>query len=409
MDTNGTTAAPSDEGVSPLMRIAWTIGRGVAVLLSALIVAHWMATVWDSGWFQLSASLLLCFGLPLTFHVLVKRQIQARGGSARFQLLTLLALLNVPVLVWAAVKQPAVFLDALGDEGLGALKWVAVQVGSRDPAETPVAEPTDEPLEPAADAALDATGAPPIEAPSDVTPAAPEPPIAAAAPVETTLEFESLGGQMVVTASVNGHEPLPFVLDTGASYSTLNAAAMQELGLEIPPGAPERTMRTASGEATGALVLAERVDLGDQQRHGVVFWSCEPCAVGSAVGLLGLNIWQGYLLTIDPVDQTVSLRPRAGQTSRVMDVEPYLDIEATSSRMAEGELHVDLSLHNRASRAVEQAVVLVTALDGQGREVGAFTVDAGAVAALSSSQALGSMPQAIEVSQVQLELLDAWW
>ena len=409
-DPNGPANTSKGDHGSPLPAIAWAIGRSAALVLSALVVAHWMAAVWANGWFQLSACLLLCAGLPLVFHILVKRQLQARGGNARFQLLSLMALLNVPVLLWAGVKQPGVFLDALGDEGFGSLKWLAVQVGSREPGESEV-----EDLDP--DAAIspspigealqeDQTPTPdPGQVPVDEpTPLAPQP-----TPGGTSIEFESFGGQMVVMASVNGQDPLPFVLDTGASYSTMNAATLARLGLEMPVGAPERTMRTAGGEATGTLVLTDSVSLGDQPREGVVFWICEPCAVGEAVGLLGLNIWQGYLLTIDPVEQTINLRPRAGQTSRTMDVEPYLDIRATSSRMAEGELHVELSLHNRSPRPVDQAVVLVTALDAMGREVGAFTVDAGAVPAQASSTALGSMPQAIEVEQVQLELLDAWW
>jgi len=402
----GKTRGAAAGGDNTLARVAWWIGRALVVLLSALVVAHWMAAVWDSGWFQLSACILLCGAIPLALHVLVKRRIDARGGTARFQLLTLMALLNVPVLGWAAVKQPGVFLDALGAEGLGAVKWLALQVGSREPGEAePLdAEPTAEPTATAEVVEQDSTALTPPDPTSDVTPAAGPSP-----PGETSLEFESLRGQMIVMASVSGHDPMPFVLDTGASYSTLNAAAMEAIGLEVPEGAPERTMRTASGEATGALVLADRVTVGDQQRDGVVFWTCEPCAVGEAVGLLGLNIWQGYLLTIDPVDQTVRLRPRAGQTSRTLDVEPYLDLRATSSRMAEGELHVDLEMDNRAPRPVNQAVVLVTALDGRGREVGAFTVDAGAIAAGSTIAAAGSMPQAIEVERVQLELLDAWW
>jgi clan AA aspartic protease (TIGR02281 family) len=395
------------ESTSMLPRAAWLVGRVLVILLSLLLAAHWLGGFRSNGWFQIVAALVLCIGLPVGFHLLVRQQIRARGGVARFQLLTVMAVLNTPGLLWTAAKHPSVYVDAVRDEGLGALKWAAIQVGAREqlPADETVTDG-------AASTATEGDEAAPAEVPDGDG-------VAATAPVEglpgevhpatAILEFESRSGQMVVPASVDGQAPMSFVLDTGASYSTLNQAALTTLGVEVPADAPVRTIQTAGGESEGRLVLVDSVEVGGQRREGVAFWVCEPCALGETVGLLGLNVWQGYLLTIDPLEQTVQLQPRTSPMSRTVDVEPFVDIEATSSRMADGQLIVELSLTNRSRRPVRQAVLLVTALDAQGREVGAFTVDAGEIPAQQSKATSGSMPQAIEVDQVRLELLDAWW
>ena len=402
-----------NESPSRLPTVAWYAGRLLVTLLSLLLVAHWLGGVWPNGWFKIGAGLVLCLGVPLGFHLLVRQQIHKRGGTARFQLLTVVAVLNAPGLVWAAAQQPAVYVDALRDEGLGTLKWAAIQVGARQqlPTETPVPADGDAT---AADAAVEgaeegtATLETPIEGDTSTDDATVAVPPADVSP-GAVLEFESRSGQMVVPASINDKPPMSFVLDTGASYSTVNQAALTALGVEIPADAPVRTIQTAGGESEGRLVLMDSVDVGGQRRDGVAFWVCEPCAVGDAVGLMGLNVWQGYLLTIDPLEQTVALQPRTSPLSRTVDVEPFVHIEATSSRMADGQLTVDLALTNRSRRDVRQAVVLVTALDAQGREVGAFTVDAGEVTARQTKATSGTMPQAIQVDQVRLELLDAWW
>jgi len=405
--------APEPAERSTVVRVAWILTRLLMVVLGGLVVAHWMRGLWANGWFQLAAALVLCCGLPVTFYQLIRRKVAAAGGKARFGVLTLATMVSLPVLLWVGVKEPGTYVDAIGDEGMGGLRWIAARVGGHADV---VAVGPDDPADTSTAAAVQ-TGTPTPHTPAldgaEAEPTEPAEPVevrpAAVPPGGTPLPFESLGGQMLIEASMGEGHPLPFILDTGASYSTLNGAALATLGLEIPADAPVKRMQTAGGQAEGRLVLVDAVTVGGQRREGVVFWICEPCAVGDAVGLMGLNVWQGYLLTIDPLEQTVFLQPREGQTSRTLDVEPYLDIRAVSSRVGDGELIVDLELTNRAARPVRQAVVLVTALDGRDREVGAFTVDAGEIAATATQATTGSMPQAIEVASVRLELLDAWW
>ena len=392
------------------VKIGWWLGRLAVGTLALLVVAHLLGGVWHFGWFQAVVALLLCVGIPIGFHTLVRQQVAKRGGKARFHFLTLFAALNLPVLVWAGIQRPMMILDSVKEEGVGAVKWVA---GTANPADEDGEEPsedgamTEQVTEAPApdDAATAEPMAPILEITEQSTPAA----VAEVLPAGAAIPYESSAGQLLIQASINGNDPMPFILDTGASNSTLSSAALAALGLAVPPDAPVRTMRTAGGETQGAMLLIDRVGVGEHEREGLVFWLCEPCAVGDAVGLLGLNFWQGYLLTIDPVEQHIKLQPRQTRTHRNVDVEPFLDVTASSSRIEDGALTVEIELHNRATRPVEQAVVLVQALDENDREIGAFTIDAGRVPERGRSTASGQMPQAGEVKQVKLELLDAWW
>jgi hypothetical protein len=388
------------------VKAVWWTARLLSVGIAGLVIAHWMGGLWPNGWFQLGAALGLGLGIPLGFHRLIRRQVTARGGDARFRLLTLAALVNLPVLLWVAVKEPGTLVDSVTTEGMGGIRYVVAQIGGHTDAVDSVSDAVPPEAQPEQAPRATEAAVLPVAADHEADVTSPAPPLP---PPGTPLAFESRGGQMLIEASVGDSAPLPFILDTGASYSTLNASALASLGIEVPADAPVKRMQTAGGEAEGRIVLVDAVTVGAQRREGVAFWVCEPCAVGDAVGLMGLNVWQGYLLTIDPVDQTVFLQPREGQTSRNLDVEPYLDIRAISSRVGDGELVVDLELGNRAARPVRQAVVLVTAMDERGREVGAFTVDAGEVPAGATQTTTGSMPQALKVESVRLELLDAWW
>ncbi len=401
-------------------RAGWFLLRSAVLGMGTLVVARWMGAVWDHGWFKAVTAALLCLGAPTGFMLLIRRQTRRLGGAPRFAWLTIVALLNLPVLVWVGVRSPSTALDALRHEGLDAVRWVKRNTGHRAPDEgadaaeeervapgqAPPAEDDGgavrEPAaEPGADDADRAdTGAPPGR---DV-------PVVGAEPTRgQAIPFESASGQMIVNASINGGDPLPFTLDTGATLSTLDRATLDRLGLAVPPDAPVRTLQTAGGPLEGPLVLVDAVTVGDHRREGVGFWICEACAGHGTVGLLGLNVWQGYLLTIDPVEQSIWLEPRDGSSSRTVDIEPYLGVNATSSRVADGQLIVDLALDNRSPRDIEQATILVRALDARDREVGAFTIEAGAIPARGQSRASGEMPQAGEVAQVKLELLDAWW
>lgn len=393
-------------------KIGWWIGRLAVVTMSLLVVAHLLGGVWHNGWFQVLVTCLLCLGIPIAFHTVIRKQVAKRGGNARFHLLTLIAVVNLPVLIWAGVKQPTMLVDSIKEEGVGAFKWVAgTAAPADDEAEEPgqtVAEagqPVDEPATTPDTAAAEEPPAQVAQVPGAAGPeTAP-----AVLPAGEPIPYDSAPGQLLIQASINGNDPMPFILDTGASNSTLSSAALKALGLAIPPDAPVRSMRTAGGETEGAMLLIDRVAVGEHEREGLVFWVCEPCAVGEAVGLLGLNFWQGYLLTIDPVEQHIMLQTRQTRTHRNVDVEPFLDVTASSSRIEDGNLVVEIKLHNRATRPVAQAVVLVMALDDNDREIGAFTIDAGRVPERNSTTASGKMPQAGEVKQVKLELLDAWW
>ena len=416
-DTAAPAKEPEPRPESPRsrlpLRIGWWALRLVVLGGAVLLVAHWLAGATVNGWIQLGGAAALCLGLPLVFQIVIRRQSGRMGGKARFRWLTLAMLINAPVLIWVGARHPATIADDLEQEGVGALKWIAYTIGVHEPGTTPT------------DPDADAGG------PGDVEPGPGEaaggsgdggsetvalPRDAGDAPGSTTFEpsgapipFENHAGQLVIEARIGDGDPLPFVLDTGATYSTLNAATLTALGIEVPADAPLRTMRTAGGEAEGPMVLLDSVTVGEQRREGVSFWVCEPCANEGTVGLLGLNVWQGFLLTIDPSQENIWLQPKEGPTNRLYDVESFLDITSPTSRIEGETVYVDLLLSNTARRDVDQAVVLVTARDESGRDLGAITVDAGGIPGLGSTMATGTMPGAGRTAQLTFSLIDARW
>ncbi|GAB3354845.1 MULTISPECIES: retropepsin-like aspartic protease family protein [Giesbergeria] len=74
-------------------------------------------------------------------------------------------------------------------------------------------------------------------------------------------------GHFVQQGQING-QPMPFMIDTGASTIALGQAQAQRLGLDYRSGQPVR-MSTANGTAQGWRLRLDSVRLGDVQVYGI--------------------------------------------------------------------------------------------------------------------------------------------
>jgi hypothetical protein len=211
--------------------------------------------------------------------------------------------------------------------------------------------------------------APVIATPPAVEPSAVQPlELVSPAPEadEVILPYEGSGASLVVPVGFeHASEELDvsMIFDTGASFTSVDSATLDRLGMRIPDDAPEVNVRTANGERMMKLVLMDRVWLGGFGVEGVTVAVCDACAHDEEVGLLGLNVSGRFLVTVDQQTRELRLRPR-DHTDRLADVRYWVHPAAKATAWPDGRVEVEVMLENHSERAVRGAVVKVGCDEG---------------------------------------------
>jgi predicted aspartyl protease len=105
-------------------------------------------------------------------------------------------------------------------------------------------------------------------------------------------------GRVVVAAMVNGKGPFRFIVDTGATHSTVSPRLVHALGLQ-PSAVPSIVLNGITGTAQVSAVTLERLQAGDMtfdQLVAPVVWA--PVMAG-ADGILGAAGLTGRSLSVD--------------------------------------------------------------------------------------------------------------
>jgi predicted aspartyl protease len=105
-------------------------------------------------------------------------------------------------------------------------------------------------------------------------------------------------GRVVVAAMVNGKGPFRFIVDTGATHSTVSPRLVQALGLQ-PTEVPSIVLNGITGTAQVSAVTLDRLQAGDMtvdQLVAPVVWA--PVMAG-ADGILGAAGLTGRSLSVD--------------------------------------------------------------------------------------------------------------
>jgi predicted aspartyl protease len=117
-----------------------------------------------------------------------------------------------------------------------------------------------------------------------------------------TFSFNSQQGLVLISAVLTGPKStaaLELVLDTGATYTLINEAALRKAGYD-PAQVPTRTwVTTTSGVVFAPYIpLLKFSALGiDRAGFAVLGHTLPPTATGD--GLLGLDFFRGRVLTLD--------------------------------------------------------------------------------------------------------------
>jgi predicted aspartyl protease len=123
-----------------------------------------------------------------------------------------------------------------------------------------------------------------------------------------TIPFSSANNLVVITATINGQGPFRFALDTGSSVHVLNRQIAERLGLKIiGPAVADSGNKTTPAEVIEISELsAGELKLSNQR----IFVTSLPASYPFD-GLLGANLFEQFVVTLDFARSIVTLTPQA--------------------------------------------------------------------------------------------------
>ena len=187
-----------------------------------------------------------------------------------------------------------------------------------------------------------------------------------------------------------------------SSVTTLNTATLDRLGVQIPPDAPEITLRTAGGPRVARLVLIERIWVGGFAVEGVTVSVCESCADAQPSGLLGLNVSGHFLVTVDQARNEIALAPRKNVTDQTANISPWLTVKGTATQWHDGRVEVKIHADNRSDRSVRDATVEM-------RCEKSYQIPLGPIPAREETETQISLPLGTNCATYSLRLSKANW
>ncbi len=111
----------------------------------------------------------------------------------------------------------------------------------------------------------------------------------------------------LVRALLNGRREALFVLDTGASFTTISTALAQELGISVGAGSPTVTIATASGIIRAPIASVGSIRVGGAEARDVQVAVLDLPGVGQVVGLLGNTFLSRFHVQLDPMQGVLTL------------------------------------------------------------------------------------------------------
>lgn len=179
---------------------------------------------------------------------------------------------------------------------------------------------------------------------------------------EIALPFDGEGRRLGVPVVFDQKDrtlELYMMLDTGATYTTLSKETLAELGVEVDATNPVIELHTANGMREAALVLLDRVWLGDLPLEGVAIAVCDDCVTSDTHGLLGLNVANRYNMTID-ADRKEVIFSRRKDLDRILDVRHFVRLSTQFSRGFGRRVEVTMTLKNLSNQDIQAAQARVS-------------------------------------------------
>lgn len=164
-----------------------------------------------------------------------------------------------------------------------------------------------------------------------------------------------------------GRITLPYLFDTGASFTTISSATAAKLGIVVPETAPMVAFNTASGPRESRMVYLPSLWLGQVQIRGLLVSVCDGCVNERHHGLLGHNVMHEFYAQIDFKNKRMVLLPRVAEarSNRAYDIEPVTDtkVEGTAEVWL-GRVRWVVRVHNKGTQPIRDVVPVVKFADG---------------------------------------------
>lgn len=177
-----------------------------------------------------------------------------------------------------------------------------------------------------------------------------------------------------VTLQGSGGElTLPYLFDTGASFTTISSHAAKTLGIVVPQDAPTPTFNTASGPRKSRMVYLPAIRVGDVLLKGILVSVCDACVNERTQGLLGLNVMREFIVEMDKKNERMLLLPRIPNDTpnRAKDIEQVVQLKVEgAAEVWLGMVRWVVLIENRGTVPIRSLVPVVEFTDGP-RLVGA--------------------------------------
>jgi len=205
---------------------------------------------------------------------------------------------------------------------------------------------------------------------------------------------------------------LPYLFDTGASFTTISTQTAADLGIAIPRDAPILTFNTASGPRESRMVYLPALRLGDVRVDGLLVSVCDGCVNSRHAGLLGQNVMRRFFVQIDFMSGETLLVPRnvSARLNRAYDIEPMVEMELDGApEVWLGRIRWVVVVHNRGTVPINKVTPVVSFTDGpslRGKSIG--RIEPGGTGR-SLVEGRASTGKVSSKGHYQLVLAEAYW
>jgi hypothetical protein len=208
------------------------------------------------------------------------------------------------------------------------------------------------------------------------------------------------------------HVKLPYLFDTGASFTTISSETAAKLGIEIPDDAPILTFNTASGPRESRMVYLPAVRVGQVRVEGLLVSVCDGCVNKRHLGLLGQNVMRRFFVQMDFKTGRTLLIPRMldERPNRAYDIEPVVEMEVDGApEIFLGRLRWVVTVKNNSTVPLRDVTPVVKFTDGPTLPGETISVIGPGEVGRSLVEGKASDGRGKSKGHYQLSLAEAYW